>query len=134
MSGFEVQTASLAPEPVRRAALHAAYHLVEAVQLPDVVAAGEPSPVSPTDDDAFRLLEATIGGVFPDAVPAPYVLMAATDSRFFTAICDRVYRFAPFRMTKTQRESIHSYDERLGIDDFLDGVRWYQRLVEAIPR
>ncbi len=80
----------------------------------DVVTAGEPSPVSPTDDDAFRLLEATIDGVFPDAVPAPYVLMAATDSRFFTAICDRVYRFAPFRMTKAQRESIHSYDERLG--------------------
>jgi carboxypeptidase PM20D1 len=60
--------------------------------------------------------------------------MAATDSRFFTAICDRVYRFAPFRMTKAQRESIHSYDERLGIDDFLDGVRWYQRLIETIPR
>ena len=37
MSGFEVQTVS--PEPVRRAALHAAYHLVEAVQLPDVAAA-----------------------------------------------------------------------------------------------
>ena len=39
MSGFEVQTASLTSEPVRRAALHAAYYLVEAVQLPDVVAA-----------------------------------------------------------------------------------------------
>ena len=39
MSGFDVQTASLTPDPVRRAALHAAYHLIEAVQLPDVVAA-----------------------------------------------------------------------------------------------
>ena len=100
----------------------------------DVIEAGEPSPVSPTDDDAFRLLEKTIDSVFPDAVPAPYVLMAATDSRFFTAICDRVYRFAPFRMTKTQRESIHSYDERLGVDDFLDGVSWYQSLIQALPR
>jgi diguanylate cyclase (GGDEF)-like protein len=36
MSGFEVQTVSLTPDPVRRAALHAAYHLVEAVQLSDV--------------------------------------------------------------------------------------------------
>jgi diguanylate cyclase (GGDEF)-like protein len=35
----EVETVSLTPEPVRRAALHAAYYLVEAVQLPDVVAA-----------------------------------------------------------------------------------------------
>ena len=80
-----------------------------------------------------RLIEATISEVFPDAVPAPYVMMAATDSRFFTRICARVYRFAPFRMTKAQRESIHSYDEHLGVDAFLDGVRWYQRLIERTP-
>ena len=39
VSGFDVQKVSLTPDPVRRAALHAAYHLVEAVQLPDVAAA-----------------------------------------------------------------------------------------------
>ena len=99
----------------------------------DVIEQNEPSPVSPIDDDAFRLIESTISEVFPDAVPAPYVMMAATDSRFFTTICDRVYRFAPFRMTKAQRESIHSYDEHLGVDAYVDGVRWYQRLIERIP-
>ena len=97
-----------------------------------VVEANEPSPISPRDD-AFELIEATIAEVFPDAVPTPYVMMAATDSRFFTRICSRVYRFAPFRMTKAQRESIHSYDEHLGIEAFLDGVRWYRRLIERIP-
>ena len=98
----------------------------------DVLEEGGPSPVSPTDDEAFGLLEATIADVFADAVPAPYVMMAATDSRHFTAICDRVYRFAPFRMTKAQRESIHSYDEHLGLDAFLDGITWYRRLIEGI--
>jgi carboxypeptidase PM20D1 len=99
----------------------------------DVVELTEPSPVSPRDD-AFQLLESTIRELFPDAVPAPYVMMAATDSRFFTRICDRVYRFAPFRMTKAQRESIHSYDEHLGVDAFGAGVRWYRRLIERLPR
>ena len=104
----------------------------------EVIEAQEPSPLSPYStaerrDDAFGLLEDTIGEVFPDAVPAPYVMMAATDSRHFTAITDRVYRFAPFRMTKAQREAIHSYDEHLGVDAFLDGVRWYQRLLEGLP-
>ena len=103
----------------------------------DVVEAYEPSPLSPystpdATDDAFELVEETIREVFPDAVPAPYVMMAATDSRTFNEICERVYRFAPFRMTKAQREAIHSYDEHLGVDDFLDGVRWYQRLIERI--
>lgn len=98
----------------------------------DVVEQNEPSPISPMDD-AFGLLESTISEVFGDAVPAPYVMMAATDSRFFCAISERVYRFAPFRMTKAQRESIHSYDEHLGVDAFLDGVRWYRRLIERLP-
>lgn len=92
----------------------------------------DPSPISPMDD-AFALIEATIIEVFPGAVPAPYVMMAATDSRFFTGLCPRVYRFAPFWMTKAQRESIHSYDEHLGIDALVEGVQWYQRLIERIP-
>ncbi len=99
----------------------------------DVVEAGEASPVSPTDDEAFHLLESTITSVFPDAVPSPYVMMAATDSRHFTEICERVYRYTPFRMTKAQRESIHSYDEHIGVDDFVAGIDWYQRLIERIP-
>jgi carboxypeptidase PM20D1 len=97
-----------------------------------VLDANEPSPISPMDD-AFALIESTIAEVFPDAVPAPYVMMAATDSRFFTRICSRVYRFAPFRMSKEQRESIHSYDEHLGVDALVEGVRWYQRLIERLP-
>ena len=77
-------------------------------------------------------IESTVAELFPDAVPAPYVMMAATDSRHFTAICERVYRFAPFRMSKAQRQAIHSYDEHLGVDDFVLGIDWYQRLIEKV--
>jgi carboxypeptidase PM20D1 len=99
----------------------------------DLVDVNEASPVSPTDDPAFELIATTINEVFEDAVPTPYVMMGASDSRHFTAICPRVYRFTPFRMTKAQRESIHSYDEHIGVDDWLDGVRWYVRLLEGLP-
>ncbi|WP_240617174.1 M20/M25/M40 family metallo-hydrolase [Nocardioides speluncae] len=100
----------------------------------DVIEANEPSPISPyDDDDAFRLLESTIAEAFPDAVASPYVQTGATDSRFFTAICERVYRFAPFRMSKAQRQAIHSYDEYLGVDAFAEGVLWYERLIEQLP-
>ncbi len=99
----------------------------------DVIEQSEPSPVSPMDE-AFELLESTILDVFPDAVPTPYVMMAATDSRHFCAISDRVYRFAPFRMTKAQREAIHSYDEHLRVTDLIDGVAWYLTLIARLPR
>lgn len=99
-----------------------------------VVEAGEPSPVSPyVDDPAFALLERTIRTVFPEAAPTPYVMMAGTDARHFTEICERVYRFAPFPMSKAQRESIHSYDERITVAGLLAGVDWYAALLEGLP-
>ena len=67
---------------------------------------------------------------FPDAVLAPYVQTGATDSRHFTAICEHVYRFAPFRMSAAQRRAIHSYDEHLGVD----GVPGRHRLVPGPDR
>ena len=119
-------TVASATEHVRRAIADDAITLT----LTD---ANEPSPVSPYDDPAFELVAATISELFEDAVPTPYVMMAATDSRYFTSLCPRVYRFTPFRMTKAQRESIHGYDEHLGVDDFLAGIRWYSRLIERLP-
>ncbi|MEV6851276.1 M20/M25/M40 family metallo-hydrolase [Actinoplanes sp. NPDC051411] len=98
----------------------------------EVVDRNEPCPLSPIDDDAFRLLETTVGDVFPEAVTVPYIMMAATDSRYFTAICPRVYRYAPLRMSRDQRAAIHSYDERLGVKDFHDGVTWYRRLLQNL--
>ena len=98
----------------------------------DVVEATEASPVSPMDE-AFELIEACVEELFPEAVVAPYVMMAATDSRFFTDVCERVYRFTPFRMSKAQRAAIHAADERIGVADYARGVAWYRRLIERLP-
>ncbi|HET9634136.1 MAG TPA: M20/M25/M40 family metallo-hydrolase [Terrabacter sp.] len=97
-----------------------------------LVSGDEPSPVSPTDDTAYALLEATLEEVFPGTVPVPYVMLAATDSRHFHRVWPRVYRFTPFRMTDAQRAAIHGVDERIGVDDLRDGVRWYRRLLEQL--
>jgi len=99
----------------------------------EVVEEGEPSPVSRYDDAPFALVTDVISEVFPDVVPAPYVVLAATDSRFFHAISDHVYRFAPFRMTRAQRATIHAADEHIRVEDFLSGIAWYRRLLEKLP-
>jgi carboxypeptidase PM20D1 len=111
-------------------------HIRKAIDDPsirlEVVDANEPSPVSPSRGPAFDLVARTIEQVFPDAVVTPYVMMAATDARFFSDLSPHVYRFAPFRMTKEQRESIHSYDEHLGADDLRTGVDWYRLLLQGL--
>ncbi|WP_211229646.1 M20/M25/M40 family metallo-hydrolase [Nakamurella lactea] len=96
-----------------------------------VISASEPSPVSPTDE-AFELLTEVIRQTIPDAVPVPYIVMAATDGRYFHRRWPRVYRFNPFRMTRQQRGTLHNVDERIGVSDFLEGVGWYTRLMESV--
>jgi len=55
----------------------------------------EPSPVSRTDSEAWRVLQKSVRQVFPGALVAPYLTVAATDSRHFTGLSENVYRFTP---------------------------------------
>jgi carboxypeptidase PM20D1 len=111
-------------------------HLRRVVDDPEVrirvVEHGEASAVSPVDE-VFGVVAALVEERFPDAVVAPYVQTGATDSRHFTRISRHVYRFVPFRMDAAQRGAVHSYDEHLGIDAFLEGIGWYQALLERLP-
>ena len=40
----------------------------------------------------------------PGLLVSPYVMMQASDARFFTAISDHVYRFTPFRLSAAERQ------------------------------
>ncbi|TXR52725.1 M20/M25/M40 family metallo-hydrolase [Quadrisphaera setariae] len=99
----------------------------------EVLERGGASPTSPFDDEAFALLERCTAQVFPDAVSTPYVTMAATDSRSWTVLAERVHRFSPLRMSRAQRAGIHGVDEHVAVADLLDGVRWTTALLRGLP-
>lgn len=94
----------------------------------------EPSPFSPTDCDAFRLLRDTIDDVYPGVPAVPYVMNGGTDSKHFAAVWPNVYRFAGFRFTGEERAGMHGNDERLSVRSYLDGVRFYRRLLENLNK
>ncbi|GGB20438.1 hypothetical protein GCM10011492_07940 [Flexivirga endophytica] len=96
-----------------------------------VHSAYDPSPVADLGD-AFELLERTTREVMPDVVPVPYVVMAATDARHFQQVWHNCYRFNPFRMSEAQRQSLHSVDEHLTVDSYLEGIRWYRALLQGL--
>ncbi|MFZ3454587.1 M20/M25/M40 family metallo-hydrolase [Arthrobacter sp. 7Tela_A1] len=97
-----------------------------------VVEGTEPSPVSSTANAQFAALEEAIGEVFPDAIAAPYIMMGGTDSRRFSGICKAVYRFAPFRMDKASRASIHADNEKLAVRAFDEGIQFYRHLLQHL--
>ncbi len=97
-----------------------------------VLAASEPTATASTTGRAFELVRQACERELPDAVVVPYVVMATTDARHFQRHWRDVYRFNPFRMSVAQRGSLHNVDERLEVDSFAIGVRWYRALLENL--
>lgn len=95
----------------------------------EVLRPSEPSPVSPAEGEAWDDLVAAIREVHPGLLVSPYVMMQASDSRFFTGISDHVYRFAPFRLSADERARLHAKNERIRVRAFLEGVQTFEALL-----
>ncbi|MBF4634311.1 M20/M25/M40 family metallo-hydrolase [Agreia pratensis] len=111
-------------------------HIRRAVRDPLVVVEAstpsEPSPVSPSTGPAWQLLSDTIAAVYPRAIVSPYVMLGASDARFFTALSAHVYRFTPFEMSSEERATLHATDERMHVRTFVSGIRFYRTLIERL--
>ena len=92
----------------------------------------EPSPVSPTDSDGYRLVERTIRQIFPEAIVAPYLLPGGTDSRHFTLLTSDVYRFGPLLVGSDDLRRAHGTDERLSVDVLVQIVAFYMQLLMGV--
>ena len=103
----------------------------EAVRI-DLLEASEPSPLSATDNAQFGLIRAAVDATYPGTVTAPYVMMAATDSRHFHRFAPAVYRFSPLGMTAEQRASIHGANEFVTVDSLERGERFFQVLLRSL--
>ena len=89
----------------------------------------EPSPTSPVDHDGYRAIRDAIRETWPGARVAPYLVVGATDSRHFAALTPNVYRFAPLRLGPADLSRIHGTNERIGVADYVQGVRFLRRLI-----
>ncbi|WP_198969092.1 M20 family peptidase [Xylophilus sp. ASV27] len=89
----------------------------------------EPSPVSPTDSAGYRAIRQAVRQSFPDAVVAPGLMTAATDSRHFALVSDAVFRFSPFRVKGEDLARFHGTSERLAIANYGEMIGFYRQLL-----
>lgn len=89
----------------------------------------EPSDLSSTESEAWRVLATSIEETFPDAVVAPWVLTAATDSRHFRDIAGDVYGFNGFSLTLGTAGRFHGTGERIPTSDAEQAVSFFCRLI-----
>ncbi len=97
-----------------------------------VVSGNDPSPVSRADNQAFALIGDAVRSVYPDAAVAPYVMVQASDARHFSQICDSVYRFMPFDLSRAELAALHAADERISVAALHRGAGFYRYLIRHL--
>ena len=103
----------------------------ESVEVRPLASAGntEPSPVSPVDHEGYATIAASVRRQLPEAIVAPGMFIAATDSRHLVGRSDAIYRFTPVRMTPDDVGRVHGTDERVRVDDLAWGFAVLSDLV-----
>ncbi len=94
-----------------------------------IIDAGFASPICDYQSSAFALVQKAVADVFPSVVTVPYILNAASDSRYVGRICDNCIRFTPFVADKQQMASIHGLDENVSIDSLAPAVDFYKFVI-----
>lgn len=94
-----------------------------------VVQGHNPSTYSRTDGAPWERLRRAIAGTWPGAILSPYLMVAASDSRHYGGISERVYRFSAMALSGEERKMIHGHDERVPVEKLLTTVRFYVRLM-----
>lgn len=88
-----------------------------------------PSPESSTRSQAYKTIERTIREVIPEAIAAPSLILAGTDSHHYQSLADDVYRFRPFLLESDDVNRIHGANERISITAYKNLIRFYVRLL-----
>jgi len=91
----------------------------------------EPSFVSSTETDGYKMLSNAIAVSFDAQLIAPYLVVGGTDSRHYSEVADDIYRFIPIVMGANDMARFHGTNERITVDNMGRAVEFYGRLLEA---
>jgi carboxypeptidase PM20D1 len=85
----------------------------------------EPSATTSTSHPMFLKVEDAVYKTVPNVHVTPYLIVGATDSRYFRPFSDAVLNFAPMRDAK----GFHGIDERIAVSDLKDMIFFYKLLI-----
>jgi carboxypeptidase PM20D1 len=89
----------------------------------------EAPPLSDPGAPAFQALARAANEVFPDAIVASGIILATTDNRHYAGLREQAYYFAPFPYTAEDGARVHGTNERIGVQDYANMVRYYVQLM-----
>jgi carboxypeptidase PM20D1 len=91
----------------------------------------EPVPASSTEGDHWNLLKRLAHETWPDAIVAPYLMTATTDSRWFRGLTGNIYRFIPIEIGAGELAGVHSADEFVSLAAWEKSVDFLEKVISS---
>lgn len=98
----------------------------------ELVEGNDPSPESASDNAQFQMISECVSESHPGTTTVPYIVMAATDSRFYHRFSPATYRFAPLKMSAELRATIHGVNERVAVTELYRGEIFHRALLQKV--
>ena len=96
------------------------------------IGGNDPSPVSPTNTETFRVIDELSQELWEKPVTAPYVIMGATDAKYYHIVCENVYRHSPFNIPVPIFMLFHQTDERIPLDSFEKALVFFKQYIRRL--
>ncbi|GHV82369.1 peptidase M20 [Spirochaetia bacterium] len=80
----------------------------------------------------WTAMEAALTETVPNVPILPFIMVAATDSRYFKDIAGGIFRFNPFILDSKEIALIHGHDERISLENLNRGVQFYTALLKRL--
>lgn len=90
----------------------------------------EPSIISNPYSSSFKSIQKILSICFPETITVPYLVLGATDSRYYESISENVYRFSPVLLSRDELSIIHGTNERISIDFFIKMIKFFYLLIK----
>jgi len=91
----------------------------------------EPSMVSDLTGEGFNTIATIIKSMTKEAIIVPYVMLAASDSRHYEQVCNKIFRFAPVIVSKKDISTIHNTNEKISLSNIEYCGNFYIQLLMA---
>ncbi|MCJ0763272.1 M20 family peptidase [Variovorax terrae] len=106
----------------------------DAITITQYPGNAEASPVAPTTSEGYQAINRTIRETFANTIVAPGLMVAATDSRYFSEVSDNIYKFSPVRATNEDLPRFHGTNERISVKNYAEMIRFYHQLLQNASR
>ncbi len=92
----------------------------------------EASPVSDRNSEGYKNIVKTIKEVWGNIPVASALTLGGTDSVNYVGVVKNLYRFQPLKFTRDDLKLIHGTNERIQVDNYMESIEFYIRLLKNI--